>query len=81
MKKYNDMKTITIYQLAVSEMQPNEVSSHESDLYLKCTPVSENLVSNYEFKQNVQKFRSNIDGSMWFDIPFANDLYWTQNYR
>ncbi len=70
------MKTKTIYQLAVSEMQADEISSHESDLYLKCTPVSENLVDGYEFKQNVRKFSSNIDGSMWFDIPFANDLYW-----
>ena len=70
------MKTKTIYQLAVSEMQADEISSHESDLYLKCTPVSENLVSGYEFKQIVRKFTSNIDGCMWFDIPFANDLYW-----
>lgn len=72
------MKAKTIYQLAVSEMQADEISSHESDLYLKCTPVSENLVSGYEFKQNVRKFRSNIDGSMWFDVPFANDLFWAK---
>ncbi len=72
------MKTKTIYQLSMSEMQQDEISSHMSDLYLKCTPVSENLVSGYEFKQSVHKFRSDIDGSMWFDIPFANDLFWAK---
>ena len=72
------MKTKTIYQLAVSEMQPDEISSYCSDLYLKCTPVSEKLVSAYEFKQSVRKFRSYIDGTMWFEIPFANDLYWNK---
>jgi hypothetical protein len=56
------------------------VSSHESDLYAKVTPESEALIARYQFKINVKRFRSQIDGTPWFDIPFAYDPYWEKHY-
>lgn len=68
----------TLYEKAVETMNPEDISNHESDLYLKVTPESETLVSDYEFKRNVKRFTSNIDHSVWFDIPFAFDPFWNK---
>lgn len=50
--------------------------THESDLLAKKTEISNIIVDAYEFKNNVVTFRSQIDGTIWYDIPFANDLFW-----
>ena len=55
-----------------------ELDSHASDLYALKTPESEKIIAGHEFACNVTIFRSQIDGRLWFDIPFAND-YWWQN--
>jgi hypothetical protein len=65
----------TIYQKAVRLMQPEEIGSHESDLHLKVTEVSQRLVDDYKFKTIVERFISQIDGTAWFDIPFAFDPF------
>jgi len=38
--------------------------------------ISESFVSGYEFKQNVKPFRSELDGKIWYDIPFAYTEYY-----
>lgn len=48
-----------------------KLDGHESDLYAEVTPVSSEIISRYEFKSNVTKFRSQVDGKCWYDIPFA----------
>jgi len=55
------------------------LDSHESDLYAKVTPESETLIARYQFKGNVKRFRSQIDGTPWFDIPFAYESFWQKN--
>lgn len=54
------------------------MDSHESDLYVKVTPESQEIVDNYVFKDNVKKFKSEKEpvGEMWFDIPFAYAPFW-----
>lgn len=42
-----------------------------SDLYVPVTPETTAIIDQYEFKCNVQKFRNQIDGTLWYDIPFA----------
>ncbi len=49
------------------------LSGHYSDLYVEVTPETQAIVDNYAFKNNVTKFRSQIDGKLMFDIPLAND--------
>jgi len=53
-----------------------ELDHHASDLYAKKTPVSERILRNYEFRSNVKTFRNQIDGSIWYDIPFAYTPFW-----
>lgn len=52
------------------------LDNHESDLYAKVTPESKVIVEAYEFRWQVQVFRSNVDGDLWYDIPFAYTPWW-----
>ena len=70
------MKKETFYQKAVAMLDKNDIGNHESDLYLKCSNLSETLVNQYEFKSSVTRFTSQIDGCLWFDVPFAFDPFW-----
>ena len=49
----------------------NEIDHHESDLYVIKNEVSSAWVTQYQFKENVEIFTSELDGQKWFDIPFA----------
>ena len=60
-----------IYDLAKESMQPDEIGTHCSDLYLLKNSISEKLVSQYEFRGNVTTFHSQIDRKIWYAIPFA----------
>ena len=64
----------TIYQILEAMGVP--LNSHESDLYAKRCPESTELLKTYQFRGNVTTFRSNIDGTLWYDIPFAFDPFW-----
>ena len=49
-----------------------ELDHWATDLYVPKTPETEAIVKQYQYyKQNVTTFRSQIDGTTWYDIPFA----------
>lgn len=53
------------------------LDNHESDLYAKCTDTSADLVDAYrKTGRSVEIFRSEIDGDMWYCLPFAFDPFW-----
>lgn len=68
--------TKSIYTLLVEAEQ--EVSSHESDLYVPVNPVTTEIIKNYEFKCNVTRFKSNVDGRQMYEIPFAYNPFWVK---
>ena len=49
---------------------------HESDLYAIVCDISSAIIAKYPFKSNITRFRSEIDGKIWFDIPFAYAPFW-----
>lgn len=51
-------------------------SHHESDLYIPVNEQTQPLIKEYEFASNVTTFKNNIDGKLWYDIPFAYLPYW-----
>jgi hypothetical protein len=51
---------------------------HATDLYAKVTPASRAIVEAYEFRNNVKTFTSQIDGELWYDIPFAYEPEWNR---
>lgn len=58
-----------------------EVGNHESDLHVKVCEKAEIIIVFHVLLpgstlQMPNKFVSNIDGEIWYDIPFAYDPFW-----
>lgn len=51
-----------------------KIDTHESDLFCEKTEKSTEIVKKYKKIDgwNVQEFISNIENTLWYDIPFAN---------
>lgn len=65
-----------VYDEAVKYMEPDEIDHHGNgkgfdDLYLKVTPMSNCIVDRLSNKSLLSMFRSNIDGSLWYNLPFC----------
>ncbi|PGK51929.1 hypothetical protein CN918_29495 [Priestia megaterium] len=65
-------------QLLAAGMKESEVDTHSSDLYVLKNDISTAFIENYEFKNNVTTFKSQIDGLIWYDIPFG---YMNEHYE
>lgn len=52
-----------------------ELSGHYSDLYCPVNDITREIINRYEYKESVTTFISQIDGKLWYDIPFANVDY------
>jgi hypothetical protein len=61
------------------------IDHHESDLYVKCSEKAETIILYHQLLPNsnltYSQFRSNIDGSLWYEVPFAYDPFWKQLAR
>ena len=51
-------------------------SSYHSDLYIPRNEETTKLVNDYKFKNNVTTFTNQVEGGIWYDIPFAYSPYW-----
>lgn len=60
-----------IYKEALEKMDSNDIDHWQSDLYLRKNSISEKIISEYEYKNQVQVFKDNIDHVLWYDIPFG----------
>ena len=49
---------------------------HCSDMYVRVTAKTKEIVNEYEHKDNVRIFSDSVDGKAWYDIPFAYDPFW-----
>jgi len=52
------------------------MDKHESDLYALKTPESEAIIKAWDYPHSVSTFISQIDGGVWYDIPFAFKPWW-----
>lgn len=66
-----DITPATIHAALAEVMNPREIDHHYSDLYVKVTPASREIVSRFEYSHMVQTFIDNIDRELWYDIPFC----------
>ncbi len=48
-----------------------QIDHHETDLYVPANPVTRELVREWKFRAIAKTFVSQIDGKLWFDLPFA----------
>lgn len=73
------MNAKTLLHKARELMKPTEIHTScgsGSDLYLKVTPTSTELIAEYDFKDNVKRFIDSIDRELWYEIPFGNTDWW-----
>lgn len=72
MKEGEKMSTITAPNIQEELRKAGCVIEHYcTDLHTPVTEASTKIVNNFEFKQNVTKFTSQIDGVLYYDIPFC----------
>ena len=69
---------ISIYTKAINLLPREHIGNWQSDLYIKKCELSDKLIQEYEPKNNVKIFTSQIDNSPWYEIPFAYDPYWNK---
>lgn len=50
------------------------LDSHESDLYVKKSAMSDAILAGYEGQKST--FISQIDGKTWHDLPFQYSPFW-----
>jgi hypothetical protein len=65
---------MSIYQELIAAGIP--IANHESDLYAKVTPESKAILGKYEHKGNLSTFLNQVEGGLWYEIPFAFDPFW-----
>ena len=56
-----------------------KIDHHETDLYVEASPRALEVIRAHGKRVdgwNAQRFKSQIDGSSWLDIPFAYDPAW-----
>ncbi len=54
-----------------------QIDSHESDLYVEATPEVARILAEFPTEcENARTFRSQIDGRLWWDVPFAFQPWW-----
>ncbi len=70
-----------IYTAALRVLPTSDIDHHETDLYLKVSEASTALIAGYDFRGNVEKFQSHLDGCLWFDVPFAYTPAWIERSR
>lgn len=76
-----DLKSV--YEQLIEVMNDDEMSNHQSDLYVLKNGNSTPIVEQYkkEFPVCVTTFISNIDRKIWYDIAFAYQPYWNKRIK
>lgn len=64
------------YEYARAYMDPEHIEHHESDLYLRVNDVSRVIVGALDNTALLSTFRSWIDSSVWYELPFCYMPFW-----
>lgn len=72
-----------IYSAALHVLPERDIAHDyiSTDLYLRVTPESTELINDYEFKSNVKTFIDAIDHELFYDVPFAYTPNWDRLLR
>ena len=70
---------MNIYKAVIAAGIPHD--SHESDLYIPVNANTRAILETHPHRSNVTVFRSQIDGQLWFDVPFAFSPWWEQHQQ
>lgn len=72
-----------IYQWAVATLPKEDIDHHATDLYLRVSPKSTELVNSLKYRNSgmVTTFKDNIDGDMWYELPFCFPYFDSREYK
>ena len=60
-----------IYSVLVKELPAEDIDHHDSDLYVRKTPKSTEIINRLTTKSLLSTFKDNIDGDIWYELPFC----------
>jgi hypothetical protein len=75
----SEPQTPSIYEQMKAAGVPT--GSWQSDLYVPVNDVTRPLIAAYRFRTNVTTFISQIEKTLWYDIPFAYEPWWEARTR
>lgn len=55
-------------------------TNHYSDLYIPVNETTKALIAAYKFRQCVRVFTNQVEGGLWYDVPFAYAPYWAKTF-
>lgn len=72
-KKAEEIEPGNIYEKAKAILPKEDIDHHETDLYLRVSPKSTELVNSMKYRNSglLSTFKDNIDGDMWYELPFC----------
>ena len=79
-----DLDTIDpgdIYDVVIKELDSKDIDHHASDLYVRKTPESTKIINKLSNKRLLSTFRDNIDGDIWYDLPFCYTPYFNESLK
>lgn len=82
-KKAEEIEPGSIYEKAKAILPEEDIDHHETDLYLRVSPKSTELVNSMKYRNSgmITTFKDNIDGDMWYDLPFCYPYVDSREYR
>ena len=69
----------TFYQTLKGLMPASFLDHHESDLYVRDTPIARLVIR--QFGRESSAFTSKVDGQRWLDVPFAYEPFWDKKAK
>ena len=70
-----------LYDEIVKVTTPEQRGNWTSDLQCKVTKDTTAVIERYKYKHLVTTFRSAIDGTLWYEIPFAYTPWWEERCK
>lgn len=68
-----------VYEIAAANMDPAHIDHHCTDLYLLANSASNIIVGAMDNNALLNVFRSQIDGKLWYELPFCYIPGWTRD--
>ena len=67
-----------LYEQIKAVTKPDEIGHWYSDLQCKVTPATRSIAKQYTGKKIL--FRSQIDGTLWYEFPFMYTPWWNGDH-
>ena len=70
-----------LYSEIVNVAKSDQIGNWTCDLQCKVTKDTTAVINRYKYKHLVTTFHSAIDGTLWYEIPFAYNPWWEERCK